>query len=62
MNVKRVNTPSISLLTVPCARTVVVLCCLFWCQNFGGVSPNVCSYYFSSVLIAHLLGNSCSLG
>ena len=25
---------------------VVVLCCLFWCQSFGDVSPYVCSNYF----------------
>ena len=24
----------------------VVLCCLFWCQSFGDVSPYVCSLYF----------------
>ena len=24
----------------------------FWFQNFGDVSPYVCSYYFSSVLVA----------
>ena len=23
-----------------------VLCCLFWCQSFGDVSPYVCSLYF----------------
>ena len=28
------------------------LCCLFWCQSFGDVSPYVCSYYFSSVWVA----------
>ena len=28
----------------------VVLCCLFWCQRFGDVSPYVC------------LGKSCALG
>ena len=22
----------------------MVLCCLFWCQSFGDVSPYVCSY------------------
>ena len=27
------------------------LCCLFWCQSFGDVSPYVCSYYFSSVWV-----------
>ena len=31
---------------------VVLLCCLFWCQNFGDVSPYVCPYYFSSVSVA----------
>ena len=24
----------------------VVLCCLFWCQSFGVVSPYICSLYF----------------
>ena len=24
----------------------------FWCQSFCDVSPYVCSYYFSSVLVA----------
>ena len=24
----------------------------FWCQSFGDVSPNVCSYNFSSVSVA----------
>ena len=24
----------------------------FWCLSFGDVSPYVCSYYFSSVLVA----------
>ena len=33
--------------------SVVVLCGLiFWCRSFGGVSPYVCSYYFSSVWVA----------
>ena len=32
-------------------RIVVVLCCLFL-VGFGNVSPNVCSYYFSSVWVA----------
>ena len=31
---------------------IVVLCYLFWCQSFGDVSPYVCSYYFSSILVA----------
>ena len=26
----------------------MVLCCLFWYQSFGDVSPYVCSYYFFS--------------
>ena len=30
----------------------MVLCCLFWCQSFGEVSPYVCSYYFSSVWVS----------
>ena len=30
----------------------MVLCCLFWCQSFGDVSPYVCVYYFSSVWVA----------
>ena len=38
--------PSNSLLTVPCGGSDVVLCCLFWCQSFGDVSPYVCSLYF----------------
>ena len=25
---------------------LVVLCCLFWCQSFGDVSPYVYLYYF----------------
>ena len=24
----------------------MVLCCLFWCQSFGDLSPYVCSLYF----------------
>ena len=41
----------------------MVVCCPFWCQSIGDVSPYECSYYFSSVrlLNGHLLGNSCSL-
>ena len=31
---------------------VVILFCLFWCQSFGGASPYVCSYNFSSVCVA----------
>ena len=29
----------------------MVLCCLFWCQSFGDVSPYACSYYFYSVWV-----------
>ena len=25
--------------------SIVVLCCLFWCESFGDVSPYVCSYH-----------------
>ena len=24
----------------------MVLCCLFWCQSFGDVSPYISSYFF----------------
>ena len=37
---------------------VVVLWCLLWCQNFGDVSPYICSYVFSfgfSCLVATFL-------
>ena len=30
----------------------MVLCCVFWCQSFVNVSPNVCLFYFGSVSIA----------
>ena len=43
----------------------MVLCCLFWCQSFGDLSPYVCSLYFYfgfGLLSGHLLGNSCALG
>ena len=31
----------------------MILCCMFWCQSFGDVSHNICSYYFfSSVWVA----------
>ena len=54
--------PSISLLTVPRQWFRCGLCCLFWCQSFGDVLPNVCSLYFYvrfGLLSGHLLGNSC---
>ena len=41
-----------SLLAVRGGGFVVVLCYLFWCQVFGGVSPCACPYCFSSVLVA----------
>ena len=28
------------------------ICACFWCQSFCDVSPYVCSYYFSSILVA----------
>ena len=35
----------------------MVLCCLFWCQSFGDVSPYVCSYVvFLSVMFGLLSG------
>ena len=42
---------------------MVVLCCLFWCQSIGDVSPYVCSYYLARfrLLSGHLLAKSCSL-
>ena len=44
--VKHVSAPSNSFLTVPRRPSDVVLCCLFWCQSSGDVSPYVCSIYF----------------
>ena len=47
--VKLVESPIIHYLPFQFGSSVVVICCLFWCQSFDDVSPYVCSYYFSSV-------------
>ena len=38
--------PVIHYWSFQCGGFVVGLCCLFWCQSFGDVSPYVCSYHF----------------
>ena len=38
--------PDGSLLTIPGRWFCFGLFCLFWCQRFGVVSPNVCLYFF----------------
>ena len=42
----------------------MVLCCLFWCQSVGDVSPYVCCVIFVrfTLLSGHLFGKSCLLG
>ena len=40
------DSPVIHYWPFQCGSFVVVLCCLFWCQSFGDVSPYVCSYCF----------------
>ena len=44
----------------------MVLCCLFWCQSFGDLSPYLVLFIILLrrfwLLSSHLLGNSCALG